>query len=129
MGTMSDDANQEPAPDTASLRPGEGDVGRKVEDFTTEEWDFADKQLEDLLAERLRVLEEARADTPGTVHYGASNFPHDPVIWAADWREALPPDDPYRQIGPPIATNGTDEAYETMKAAHRAVLRALNNSD
>ncbi|HXT91970.1 MAG TPA: hypothetical protein VN714_22270, partial [Trebonia sp.] len=71
-------------------------------------------------------LEHAREDVPGVVAYGASNYPHDPTVWAADWRDGLPPDDARRHDEEnPVVQNGSLAAYKTMRAAHRAVRTSM----
>jgi hypothetical protein len=85
-------------------------------------WDYWDNRLVERLDERRRRLEEVRAPVKGAaVNYGAANFPHDPDVWLADWRDNLPPDDPRRNMGPPIVQIGTVQAYHKMKAAHNAI--------
>jgi hypothetical protein len=88
-------------------------------------WDDENRKLREYFKASLVELEKARADVPGsTVSYGASNYPHDPDLWAADWRDVLPPSDPRRRMGPPIVRNGTARAYHSMQAAHSAIREA-----
>jgi hypothetical protein len=83
------------------------------------------RRLERHLQARLTRLEEARAPVKGAaVNYGASNFPHDPDVWVADWRDNLPEDDPRRETGPPIVKSGSVEAYHKMKVASSAIRSA-----
>ncbi len=84
-------------------------------------------RLAQQLRDRGRRLDDARALVPGTVSYGAANYPHDPDVWLADWRDNLPNGDPRRSHGPPIVRNGTAEAYHSMKAAHDAIREAYDS--
>jgi hypothetical protein len=95
---------------------GHGDPGQPPEELE------CSTDVKSYLDEGLAQLEAAREDVPGRVAYGASNFPHDPTVWAADWRDRLPPDDPRRHDrNDPVVKNGSLEAYRTMEAADRAI--------
>lgn len=86
------------------------------------------QQLEEHVKVSLERLAEARSDVPGVVSYGASNYPHDPDFWVADWREILPHDDPRRVSGPPLIKPGTVAAYRSMQRAHHAARLAFGLS-
>lgn len=90
----------------------------------TDEEELWNGRLTVHLEARRKRLEEARAPVPGSVSYGASNFPHDPTIWSPDWRDGLPPGDPLRKKDPPITESGTPRAYKKMAAAYKAIISA-----
>lgn len=100
------------------------------DDFTTEEWAVADAALQDHLERRRARLEEAIPTTDaGVVRYGVSNWPYYPDDFAADWREALPLEDPRRAIGPPLRIQGTAQASASLRVAHDAIERARRDSN
>jgi hypothetical protein len=101
---------------------GDSDSTEHRKSSTEPDWN---RRLERRLRARLKRLEEARAPVKGAaVNYGASNFPHDPDVWIADWRDNLPEGDPRREIGPPIVKSGSVEAYHKMRIASAAIRRA-----
>jgi len=106
---------QRDEPRTTEVEPTDIDASGEVD------WD---KRREEYFAAKRARLEEARRPEPGAIMLWSGNYPSDPDIWNADWRESLPPGDPLREVGPPIVRNGTPEAFETMRAAHAAIRRA-----
>jgi hypothetical protein len=106
---------------TVEEREATRDQPAFLDDHEVARWNA---RLAVLLSGRIRRMNEARAPVPGTVTYGAANYPHDPDVWLADWRENLPEGDPRRKQGPDIVRNGTPEAYATMVAAHQAIRAA-----
>jgi hypothetical protein len=112
-----DDTYQEPG----SVTRGSGSPQHR-KSSAEPDWN---RRLERRLQARLRQLEEARAPVKGAaVNYGASNYPHDPDVWIADWRDNLPEGDPRRAIGPPIVKSGSLDAYHKMKVASAAIRSA-----
>jgi hypothetical protein len=99
---------------------------RAPTDFSTEDYADAAVALRAVLDARLAQLEEAREPDPYSTFRGASNFPTDCTIWAADWRENLPLEHPLRQIGPALRATGTVEASATMEAARQTLLQAAS---
>jgi hypothetical protein len=107
-----------------------GRESKNMDDFTTEEWAAADVALQQHLKDRRARLESAiPGGDPGVVRYGASNWPYFPDDYAADWREALPHDDPRRQIGPPLAIQGTPAAKGSLQKAYDAIEHARRTSE
>jgi hypothetical protein len=98
---------------------------RARDEFTSQQLADTDTVAEYFKSRRAILDRSAPDHVPGYIRYGVANWPHFPDELAADWRELLPADHPQRQIGPPLAVNGTPEANCTLVAAHRAIRAAM----